>query len=334
MCPRDKRNDETIIRNYIRNWNHLIEEYELIKGKQHSGFKFVKDFYKHHGISQQTFSKFYYRYKQTNNVNDLLPQKRGPKYKTRRPGLVIETAILNERENGLSRYEIYEVLKPKFEDLTPSPSAIYRLLVRNGLNKLSVKAVETKRKIIKEKIGEMGHIDCHYLPIGIIENSKKRHYVISVVDDYSRVAWCDYLEDLSSLKVMFGIMRCFRELKIRYNLMFSEILTDNGAEFGKRNNKDSTKISHPVALLFNNTGIKHRFTKPYRPQTNGKVERFWRTFDSDMIEGVVYESLEDFKMELYKYMVYYNEHRPHQGIESKKPVDIINETKTCVFNNE
>ena len=61
-------------------------------------------------------------------------------------------------------------------------------------------------------------------------------------------------------------------------------------------------------------GIKHRYTRPYRPQTNGKVERFWRTLDDDVIEGATFDNLDHFANELFEYLIYYNNHRPHQAL--------------------
>ena len=68
-------------------------------------------------------------------------------------------------------------------------------------------------------------------------------------------------------------------------------------------------------------GIKHRYTRPYRPQTNGKVERFWRTLD-DLIDGTTFASLAEFRDELEQYLLYYNEVRPHQALEGKTPKQI------------
>ncbi len=68
-------------------------------------------------------------------------------------------------------------------------------------------------------------------------------------------------------------------------------------------------------------GIKHRHTRPYRPQTNGKVERFWRTLNEDLIEGTCFESLEHYQQKLLDYMIYYNQMRPHQALNGKKPKD-------------
>ena len=72
-------------------------------------------------------------------------------------------------------------------------------------------------------------------------------------------------------------------------------------------------------LLLLELGIKHRYTRPYRPQTNGKVERFWRTLNDDLIEGVTFDSLQHFKDELQQYLIYYNTHRPHQALNGITP---------------
>ncbi len=77
-------------------------------------------------------------------------------------------------------------------------------------------------------------------------------------------------------------------------------------------------MTNPFKRMLKEMGVKHRFIRPYRPQTNGKIERFWRTIEEDIIEGTTFESLEDFTNDLFEYMIYYNEYRPHQGINGKK----------------
>ena len=66
-------------------------------------------------------------------------------------------------------------------------------------------------------------------------------------------------------------------------------------------------------------GIKHRYTRPYRPQTNGKVERFWRTLDEDVIDGATFDNLDHFANELFDYLIYYNNYRPHQALGGQTP---------------
>jgi transposase InsO family protein len=62
--------------------------------------------------------------------------------------------------------------------------------------------------------------------------------------------------------------------------------------------------------------MERRYTKPYRPETNGKIERFWKTLNEEFVEGALYENLDDLKNELLGFLVYYNEHRPRSSINN------------------
>ena len=75
--------------------------------------------------------------------------------------------------------------------------------------------------------------------------------------------------------------------------------------------------------MLNELGIKHRYTRPYRPQTNGKIERFWRTLNEDLLEGTTFESVAELRDELQQYLLYYNTQRPHQAIDGKTPLEIL-----------
>jgi hypothetical protein len=181
--------DKTLERNYIQKWRYLISEYELVKAKKHPHFKFVSDFYAYHGTSRQIFSKYYNRYRQSRDNRDLLPRKRGPKWKSRRTLGYIEQKVLEQRRLGINRYEIHAILRPKLKSHTPSPSAIYQICRRHGMNRLSEPIKQSKRRIIKEKAGELGHLDCHYLSKGLIAGDPTRYYLVALIDDASRIAW-------------------------------------------------------------------------------------------------------------------------------------------------
>ena len=60
---RDNSNDRTVERSYVKKWRFLIREYELVKPKKHTRFRFVQDFYSFHGANRQTFAKYYNRYR-------------------------------------------------------------------------------------------------------------------------------------------------------------------------------------------------------------------------------------------------------------------------------
>jgi hypothetical protein len=315
-------NDKTLKNNYIQTYQFLISEYELVKSKQHPTFRYVKDFYEAHGTCAQTFLKYYGRYKNSQTLEDLLPGKRGPKYLTRRTPKEIEELVLREREKGCNKFEITSILRPTLKEATPSPSGVYQILKRYGKNKLIEPMIEEKRRIIKEKAGELAHIDCYHLSKDMIANDNNRYYLVSVIDSSTRIAWSEVVEDIKAISVMFATLRCFNYLTEKFSIKFSEALTDNGPEFGPK--ESSQKLHHPFERMLIELGVKHRYIKPYRPQTNGKVERFWRTLNEDLIEGTYFESISHFKEELVKYILYYNKLRPHQGLDGKTPELALN----------
>ena len=281
----------------------------------------MKEFYKAHDTCAKSFLKYYNRYKQSGREEDLVPSKRGPRYKTRRALEHIEKEVLELREKGNNRYEIVNILKPRLQEYTPSASGIYNICKRAGLNRLNPGMKEERRRIIKEKAGELGHLDCHYLSKSIVKGESKKRYVVCLVDDCTRIAWAEIVEDIKGLTVMFAVLKCLNILHDHYGIKFEEIMTDNGPECGR--STSMKKEEHPLERLFMELGIKHRYTKPYRPQTNGKVERFWRTLEDDMLRDTHYDSEEELKEELLQYLYYYNHERPHQGTNGDSPVTFM-----------
>lgn len=315
--------DLTLQRNYLQKYQFLISEYELVKTHRHPHFRWTKDFYAHHHTCAQSFLKYYNRFKQSGQAMDLVPQKRGPRYRTRRPLPFIEEKVRQLREMGNGRYEIVDILKPSFKIHTPSASGVYNICKRLGLNRLSQPMKQNHRQIIKKRAGELGHIDCHHLGQSIIKDEHNKLYLVSVVDDFSRLAWAELVNDITSLTVMFATLKCFNQLFNQYQIKFIEVLTDNGPEFGSRFN---AKMKHPFEKLLFEMGIKHRYTRPYRPQTNGKVERFWRSLEDDMLRETYYDNQEELKAELINYLIYYNDYRPHHSLSGKPPKSQVSST--------
>ena len=316
---RDNSKDRTIERNYIQKYRFLIREYELVKAKKHSQFRFLQDFYNFHGTNRQTFAKYYNRYLKEGSDNALLPRKRGPKWKSRRTLPFIEEKVLQLRRKGINRYEIYAILKPMLGSHTPAHSTIYAITKRHGLNRMTKPMQQSRRRIIKTRAGELGHLDCHYLSKDLIVGARRRYYLVSVLDACTRLAWVEVVEDLKSLSVMFAALKSINMLNAEYGIRFEAILTDNGPEVASKTNK----TYHPMERMLQELGIKHRYTRPYRPQTNGKVERFWRTLNEDLLEETTFESPEELKDELLQYLLYYNTERPHQGIKGKTPLQAL-----------
>ena len=321
---RKNSKDRTVERNYIQKWRFLVREYELVKAKKHPRFRFVQDFYNFHGTSRQTFAKYYNRYRQEGSDRSLLPLKRGPRWKSRRTLPFIEQKVLELRLKGINRYEIYGILHPELKSHTPAPSTIYAISRRHNLNRLTKPMEQSKRRIIKTRAGELGHLDCHHLSRDLVLGSRQRYYLVALLDSCTRLAWVEVVEDLKSLSVMFAALKSINLLNVEYGVRFEAILTDNGPEVATHKSKDG----HPFERMLMELGIKHRYTRPYRPQTNGKVERFWRTLNEDLLEETTFESVEELKNELMQYLLYYNTERPHQGLGGKTPLQTLQNLST------
>jgi hypothetical protein len=313
---KDHNNDQTVNREYAKRVKALIQEYELVKTRKHPHFRFACDLFHARRIPRQTFYKYYSKLRDTGTV---LPGKRGPKNPHHRYP-AITNAILAAREAGFSRFEIYRKLAPILKRLTPSPSSIYNICRSHNLGRLRPEQKRCRRMIIKDKAGELVHFDSYHLPRGLVRDTDKL-YLIGGIDDATRVAWVEIMPDITALSAMFGGMQVLRLLQDRYGVEARAVMTDNGAEFRNATNP----MKHPFERLLAMLEAKHYYTKPYKPQSNGKIERLWRTLYEDLLEEAEFATTEKLKEELQGYMLYYNEVRQHGSLGNKTPGEVSNQ---------
>lgn len=312
--------DKTMERRHIVAMLRNIDEYDLVKAKRHPTYKTAKAFYEGAGLCKQNFLKYYRRYNnQGRRKEALIPHKTGRKFKEvlSYTPQVLET-LKHLRAKGLNRYDISVRLHDQ-QDIYIPPTTLYRLMKKLGINHLNPVIKEEKRRIIKMHAGELGHVDIHYISKGTVaETGSKKLYVLGVIDSYSRICWLEVLDSIKAVDVAFAGMNALMCLHSRYCITFKEMMSDNGQEFASKNNP-----SHPFEKMLAFYNIKHRYTKPFTPKTNGKIERFWRTLEEELLSGETFETLDELKHYIKGYIIYYNEHRTHQGINLKKPSDMI-----------
>jgi len=313
--------DSTLERRHIHQMLRHIEEYEQVKERRHPRYRFAWEFYEAKGLLRQNFLKYYRRYINAGrNRAALLPHKTGRKFKdclAYTPEVKEKVEAL--RKKGYNRYDIAALLQDRHE-IKLSASSVYRLMVKLGINQLNPTIKEETRQIIKENAGELGHIDIHYVSKGtVLETGNQKLYILGVIDSYSRLCWLEVLTSIKSLEVSLATLDILTLLRGRYGIQFQSILSDNGSEFSSKTNRDN----HPFERILQFLDIKHLYTKPCRPQTNGKIERFWKTLENELLDGETFETLEEFKHYIKGYCLYYNEHRMHQGIKLKIPQEMI-----------
>ena len=172
----------------------------------------------------------------------------------------------------LNRSEILLILRKA--GIVVSSTTIYNVFKRNNLNKLlklDKEKIIIPKRILMSYSGELLNVDLHQLPKGItIQNSNHTYYLLGLVDGYSRVAWVEVLDSKKALDVMFGFLKSFNFLRMEYGIESESVMTDNGSEFGGGVGTQD-KEHHPFERLLFELGIKHKYTKPYHPQQNGKV---------------------------------------------------------------
>ena len=132
--------------------------------------------------------------------------------------------------------------------------------------------------------------------------------------------WLEVTKDITALTVMFVSLKALNILTMEYDLRFQEILSDNGLEVGQKTSKSKEK--HPSERLLMKWGLKHRYIKPYRPQTNGKVECLWKTIEEDVLQGTWLERYKHLQKERTQYLYYYNHERPHMDMDGKTPFQV------------
>jgi len=133
-------------------------------------------------------------------------------------------------------------------------------------------------------------------------------FIHHAVDDNSRLAYSEILGD-EKKETAVGFWHRANAFFASHGITVLRVITDNGACYRSK--------AFGEAL---GPGIKHKFTRPYRPQTNGKVERFNRTLEAEWAYAAAYDS-DEARAATYQQWVHdYNHHRPHSGIGNKPPI--------------
>jgi transposase InsO family protein len=301
----------------VKRWIPILKEYERTKAKvTPRPFRFVKDLCVAHHIPHKELSRYYRKWIDGGRKEDsLLPNKRGAKPGTRRTPRDIERNIIKAyRRFGSNRYELVLLFKPYYLDKTPSPATMDRIKRRYPLNEREKKVI---KRYEKKTPGELAHIDLSKVTKDIRSTFKiKQLYVAAICDDCTRITYAEVIKDKKASTLTYFMARSLSWFKQIYNFEFESIMSDNGREF-----KGELKYEHPFETMCKELGIRHIYTRPYRPQTNGKIEAFFKILKKEFLSPNSFESEEDVVMNLGNFLFEYNHLRRHGGLNYETPFD-------------
>ena len=299
-------------------WLLVVQEYELVKQKKSPNFKTVTQICDAFKVHRKDIRKYYERWiKSGRNADALLPHKRGPKPGTLKIlGKDEERAIIAiHRKLAANEFEIYHLIKGYF-NVDPSVSTIYRTFKRYPLHKKRIKKV---RRYEKKYPGEQAHSDTYQLSKTLFIDRKKR-FLFGLLDDCTRLCYTELIPDIKAPTVTKSFFKAYKWFAL-HGITIQEVLTDNGSEFTAYTSSKA-KNTHFFETMLNIFDIKHRYTKPYRPQTNGKIERFWRILNDECIRlQTKSQSSIEFIAELNGFMYRYNYQRRHSALKHQTPLD-------------
>ena len=146
------------------------------------------------------------------------------------------------------------------------------------------------------------------------QGKKGWEFVHVAIDDATRLAYVEVLGDEKAVTAIAFFRRALAFFA-RYGIEVERVMSDNGSCYRAK--------LHAIACRA--LGIRHIFTRPYRPQTNGKAERFIRTMLGGWAYGAIYRSSSERNAALDGWLFHYNHQRPHRSLSRQTPAARLHE---------
>ena len=281
------------------------------------------------GVSVRCARKWVGRYR-LEGEQGLYDRSSAPRRVANRTPVDRVAVIVLLRQLRMTAAEIAETLRMPL-------STVSVVLKRNGVGRLGRIGLEQPVRYERSRPGELVHIDIKKL--GRIEGGagwrvrdRRQHYnrtftdsdglrrrtvgweyVHIAVDDYSRLAYAEVLSNEKAATAAAFLARAVAFYN-RYGITVERVLTDNGGAY--------RGVVH--ALACRQLGIRHLRTRPYRPQTNGKAERFIRTMLAGWAYAAIYGSSSERTRALDGWLWHYNHRRRHSALGHQPPASRTN----------
>src|SRR5688500_5904063 len=282
------------------------------------------------GVSERTARKWRARYR-AEGRDGLLDRSSAPASVPARTPEERVLAIAALRRLRFTGAEIAELLGMAL-------STVSGILTRIGMGKLGRLGLEPAERYERERPGELIHVDVkklgriqggagkrvrdglrqHYQPTYTDREGKRRNtvgwdYVHVAIDDATRLAYAEVLPDEKASTAIAFLRRAMTFFK-RHGIAVERLLTDNGSAYRSSVHANACR---PL-------GIRHPRTRPRRPQTNGKAERFIRTMLGGWAYGAIYASSAERTAALDGWLWHYNHRRRHSALGHQPPITRLN----------
>src|SRR5438876_2899069 len=282
------------------------------------------------GVSVRCARKWVSRFR-VDGEQGLLDRSSAPRRVANRTSPDRVAVIVSLRQLRMTAAEIAETLAMPL-------STVSVVLKRNGMGRLSRIGLEQPVRYERSRPGELVHIDVkklgrieggagkrvggrvagRYRPRRADGSGSRRgtigwEFVHVAVDDFSRLAYAEVLADEKATTAIGFLQRAVAFFD-RHGIRVERILTDNGSAY----------LATMHAIACRALGIRHLRTRPRRPQTNGKAERFIRTLINGWAYGAINRSSLERTRALDGWLWHYNHRRRHAAIGHQPPITRTN----------
>ena len=206
-------------------------------------------------------------------------------------------------------------------------STVSRWLQREGLGRLAhLDPPEPVRRYQRDRPGELIHLDIKKLGrfdtpghrvtgtrVGCRNRGAGWDFVHVAVDDTTRLAYVEVLKDERKQTTTGFLLRALRWFRDQ-GIHAERVMTDNGSAYRSR------RFAKALRLL----AIRHIFTRPYTPKTNGKAERFIQTLLREWAYGLAHPSSKARNADLPRWLDWFNRARPHSALNGLSPLSRVN----------
>jgi transposase InsO family protein len=254
-------------------------------------------------IARPVLSRWWARYRESDLLG-LDPLSRRPHQSPTRISEAAEWEVLRWRQRQWGAARIAA-------QLGLGQGTVQRILERHGENRLPRAKRARPQRYEKQRPGELLHLDIKFLPA--LRNARY-DYEFAAVDDYSReaVAWIT-TEQTSRHATQF-----LEQVVATLPYRIEAVMTDNGLAFSMKHAFHSDRLTR-FQQACRSLGIEHKLLRPYAPECNGKVERFFRTVDEECLNIQPLFTARARARALEEFVWFYNHQRPHLSLHGKTP---------------